>query len=124
MTRISEWITNRADDWREATWIGRGFIILVALVAIALLVGAAFLIYNARTITGTIEGKDYTPAHSQVVTQCVPVGSNPCQPMVTTQYVPDSWTVTVSPDNGTANVYRSVTESYWNTAQPGDRWAD
>lgn len=124
MHRISEWAQRRAEDWRDATWIERGVTILVGIVLIAAIAITVALIYNARGVTGTVVAKDYTPAHSQPVTQCVPNASGGCSVVVVQQYVPDTWTVTVAPDDGTANVSRNVPEAYWNTVQIGDRWTD
>lgn len=124
MHRIAEWAQDRAEDWRDATWIERGVAILVGIVLIAGAAVTVALIYNARGVTGTIVAKDYTAAHSQAVTQCAPNTSGGCSVVVVQQYVPDTWTVTVAPDDGTANVSRTAPEAYWNTVQPGDRWTD
>lgn len=114
------------EDWRDSTWGERAVFGAIAIVVVLLVVGVAALMYNSRDVSGTVVDKDFTAAHYVTETQCAPnVGGNGGCTMVTTQrYVGDSWDVTVRPDDGSSDVSRSVSESYWDQVNIGDRWVD
>lgn len=124
MNRSRAWLSDRAEDWRDADWMERGAVIGIAVLAGILVLAVSALVYNGRAVTGTITGKDFTPAHTVQTTRCAIQPNGQCAIVVVPEYRPDDWTVTVAPDDGSANVTRSVPEPYWNTVQVGDRWAD
>lgn len=120
------WASDRIQDWRDSDWVERIIFCGIALVVVFVVLGFGALVYNSRDISGTVVDKDFTPAHYVTETQCAPnVGGNGGCSVVTTQrYVGDSWVVIVSPDDGSSDVTRSVSESYWNQVNIGDRWVD
>lgn len=119
------WATDRIDDWRDSTWGERILFAGIAIVVIFVVLGIGALVYNSRDISGTVVDKEFTAAHYVSETQCAPnVGSGGCSVVVTQRYVGDTWEVTVSPDDGSSNVSRTVSESYWNQVNIGDRWVD
>lgn len=99
-------------------------VFVVAVVAIVV-IAVAFLAYNARPVTGTITDKAYTPTMVVPHVQCGPNLSGDGTSCITTQRVqPESWSVTVTPDDGSSAVSRAVSESYWDQVAVGDRWTD
>lgn len=98
------------------------FIIAVVCV-IAFIIAAA--VVNGRHVEGTVVGKDYQPTQIIPQTQCVPSGNKGSCTIVTTQtIIPERWYVVVAPDDGTDNVSRTVSPTYWEQVAVGDRWTD
>ena len=119
------WATDRIDDWRDSTWGERVLFLGIALVIVFIVLGIGAAVHNSRDVSGTVVDKEFTAAHYVTETQCAPnVGKSGCSVVVTQRYVGDSWEVTVRPDDGSSNVSRSVSESYWNQVNIGDRWVD
>ena len=120
------WASDRIEDWRDSDWVERIIFCGIALVVVFVVLGFGALVYNSRDISGTVVNKDFTPAHYVTETQCAPTvgGSGGCSVVVTQRYVGDTWVVIVRPDDGSSDVTRSVTESYWNQVNIGDRWVD
>lgn len=113
------------DDWRDSTWGERAVFGGIALVIVIIVLGIGAAVYNSRDVSGTVVDKEFTAAHYVTETQCAPnVGSGGCSVVVTQRYVGDTWEVIVSPDDGSSNVSRTVSESYWNQVNIGDRWVD
>lgn len=113
------------EDWRDSSWGERAVFGGIALVIVIIVLGIGAAVYNSRDVSGTVVDKEFTAAHYVSETQCAPnVGSGGCSVVVTQRYVGDTWEVIVSPDDGSSNVYRTVSESYWNQVNIGDRWVD
>lgn len=113
------------EDWRDSTWGERAVFGGIALVIVIIVLGIGAAVYNSRDVSGTVVDKEFTAAHYVSETQCAPnVGSGGCRVVVTQRYVGDTWEITVSPDDGSSNVSRTVSESYWNQVNIGDRWVD
>lgn len=113
------------EDWRDSSWGGRAVFGGIALVIVIIVLGIGAAVYNSRDVSGTVVDKEFTAAHYVSETQCAPnVGSGGCSVVVTQRYVGDTWEVIVSPDDGSSNVSRTVSESYWNQVNIGDRWVD
>lgn len=114
------------EDWRDSDWVEKILFLGVALVIAFVVLAFGALVYNARDVSGTVVDKEFTAAHYVTETQCAPNvgGSGSCSVVVTQRYVPDTWSVTVRPDDGSSAVYRTVPESYWNEVSIGDRWVD
>ena len=113
------------EDWRDSTWGERAVFGGIALVIVIIVLGIGAAVYNSRDVSGTVVDKEFTAAHYVTETQCAPnVGSGGCSVVVTQRYVGDTWEVIVSPDDGSSNVSRTVSESYWNQVNIGDRWVD
>lgn len=113
------------EDWRDSTWGERAVFGGIALVIVIIVLGIGAAVYNSRDVSGTVVDKEFTAAHYVSETQCAPnVGSGGCSVVVTQRYVGDTWEVIVSPDDGSSNVSRTVSESYWNQVNIGDRWVD
>ena len=113
------------EDWRDSTWGERAVFGGIALVIVFIVLGIGAAVYNSRDVSGTVVDKEFTAAHYVTETQCAPkVGGGGCSVVVTQRYVGDTWEVTVSPDDGSSNVSRTVSESYWNQVNIGDRWVD
>lgn len=94
--------------------------VIVAATVIFLAVVITLLIINGRHVSGTVVGKDYQPMQVIPMTQCPT--SNTC--VVTQTIIPESWNLTVAPDDGSGNVTRSVDPTYWEQVAVGDRWTD
>lgn len=113
------------EDWRDSSWGERAVFGGIALVIVIIVLAVGAAVYNSRDVSGTVVDKEFTAAHYVTETQCAPnVGSGGCSVVVTQRYVGDTWEVTVSPDDGSSNVSRTVSESYWNQVNIGDRWVD
>ena len=113
------------EDWRDSTWGERAVFGGIALVIVFIVLAVGAAVYNSRDVSGTVVDKEFTAAHYVTETQCAPnVGSGGCSVVVTQRYVGDTWEVIVSPDDGSSNVSRTVSESYWNQVNIGDRWVD
>ena len=113
------------EDWRDSTWGERAVFGGIALVIVIIVLAVGAAVYNSRDVSGTVVDKEFTAAHYVTETQCAPNdGSRGCSVVVTQRYVGDTWEVIVSPDDGSSNVSRSVSESYWNQVNIGDRWVD
>ena len=113
------------EDWRDSSWGERAVFGGIALVIVIIVLGIGAAVYNSRDVSGTVVDKEFTAAHYVSETQCAPnVGSGGCSMVVTQRYVGDTWEVIVSPDDGSSNVSRTVSESYWNQVNIGDRWVD
>ena len=113
------------EDWRDSTWGERAVFGGIALVIVIIVLAVGAAVYNSRDVSGTVVDKEFTAAHYVSETQCAPnVGSGGCSVVVTQRYVGDTWEVIVSPDDGSSNVSRTVSESYWNQVNIGDRWVD
>ena len=113
------------EDWRDSTWGERAVFGGIALVIVIIVLGIGAAVYNSRDVSGTVVDKEFTAAHYVTETQCAPnVGSGGCSVVVTQRYVGDTWEVIVSPDDGSSNVSRTVSESYWNQVNIGDRLVD
>lgn len=114
------------EDWRDSTWGERAVFGGIALVIVIIVLAVGAAVYNSRDVSGTVVDKEFTPAHYVTETQCAPAvgGSGGCRVVVTQRYVGDTWEITVSPDDGSSNVSRTVSESYWNQVNIGDRWVD
>lgn len=114
------------EDWRDSDWGERILLCTIALVVAIIVLAIGALVYNSRDVSGTVVDKEFTAAHYVTESQCAPVvgGSGGCRVVVTQRYVGDTWEVTVSPDDGSSNVSRTVSESYWNQVNIGDRWVD
>lgn len=113
------------EDWRDSSWGERAVFGGIALVIVIIVLGIGAAVYNSRDVSGTVVDKEFTAAHYVSETQCAPnVGSGGCSVVVTQRYVGDTWEVIVSPDDGSSNVSRTVSESYWNQVNIGDRWVD
>lgn len=94
--------------------------IFIAAVVVLIAFLIAMVAINGRSVEGTVVGKDYQPMQVIPTTQCPT--SNTC---ITTQtIVPESWNITVAPDDGSGNVTRSVDPHYWEQVAIGDRWTD
>lgn len=120
------WVEDRIEDWRDSDWVERILFCGIALVIILVVCGIGAAVYNSRDVSGTVVDKEFTAAHYVTESQCAPVigGSGGCTPVVTQRYVGDTWEVIVRPDDGSSNVSRTVSESYWNQVNIGDRWVD
>ena len=94
--------------------------IFIAAVVVIIAFVITMAVVNGRQVEGTVVGKDYQPMQVIPVTQCPT--SNTC--VVTQTVVPERWNLTVAPDDGSGNVSRSVTPSYWEQVAVGDRWTD
>lgn len=113
------------EDWRDSTWGDRAVFGGIALVIVFIVLAVGAAVYNSRDVSGTVVDKEFTAAHYVTETQCAPAaGGSGCSVVVTQRYVGDTWEVIVSPDDGSSNVSRTVSESYWNQVNIGDRWVD
>ena len=114
------------EDWRDSTWGDRAVFGGIALVIVFSVMAVGAAVYSSRDVSGTVVDKEFTSAHYVTETQCASAvgGSGGCRVVVTQRYVGDTWEVIVSPDDGSSNVSRSVSESYWNQVNIGDRWVD
>lgn len=113
-------------DWRDSTWVERLLFFGIVLCVGFVILGIGTAMYNSRDISGTVVDKEFTAAHYVTETRCAPVvgGSGGCSVVTTSRYVGDTWEIIVSPDDGSSNVSRTVSESYWNQVNIGDRWVD
>ena len=123
---MTGWASNRIEDWRDSDWVERSLFIVIALVIVFIVTMVGAAMYNSRDVSGTVVDKEFTAAHYVTDTQCAPVigGSVGCRVVATQRYVGDTWEVIVKPDDGSPNVSRTVSESYWNQVNIGDRWVD
>lgn len=109
-------LADRARDMTTGERIGAALAAVAVIAVITLITTSG---WNARAVTGEIVAKNYVAAH--IISRPVCIESR-CT--TTIDHVPDQWTVTIAPHDGTSNVVRTVPENIWTTIQIGDPWAD
>lgn len=118
-------------------------VILAVLLAVLGFVGFR-TIRNRRSVTGTVTDKVFHPArtvtrsrrdhHRQHQHHHHPshrrrsLGMGRMDRMdgmrVETRTIPDSWSVTITPDDGSSKVTRKVPQEQWDAISIGDDWSD
>lgn len=111
----------------------------ILIITVAFIAFAVFKsVRNRRAVEGTVIHKDFRPARTTTRTHTHNQYQNNNNmrnphmrnrrnvPRVTveTRTIPEVWSVTVQPSDGSSKVTRKVSADQWNAINTGDSWSD
>ena len=101
--------------------ITTGIIVMVLAVALFAVICICYRLYLNRPVIGVVIDKEFVPEHMTTSVQNVLIG-NTLHPQVTLENVPDTWQISVRPDNGGSVVHYDLDRQRWDQIAVGDRW--
>lgn len=101
--------------------ITTGIAVMVLAVVLFAVICICHRLYLNRPVVGVVIDKEFVPEHLTNSVQNVLIG-NVLHPQVTVEDVPDTWQISVRPDDGGSVVRYDLDRQRWDRIAVGDRW--